>query len=161
LAQQRLDVLRRRGTVARNEVARRLGAMFTAPFDRRALTGVARGLDDLLASMSDAADQVARYAPKSVTAGVADQAAVLVRICGLFEARIARLGRRGEPEPLRATVRDLAAQAHAARGLHVRALFDGATDIRDVLAGRDIHRALDDAIAQTVPVGRDLDALAS
>ena len=159
VAQERLDGLKNREEVARTEITRRLAAMFVAPFDRRAVSGLARGLGVLLESVAHTVDVLAICTPPRVPTGAIDQAGLLIAACAILEGEVTQIGRGGAHESALPMVREMARHAHAERCRLVRGLISGGSDVPDILIGREILDGLAGAIAKTVPVGRALDRL--
>ncbi len=159
VAQERLDGLKLREEVAGTEITRRLAALFVAPLDRGAVSGLARGLGDLLESVAHTVDALAICTPPRVPADAIDQAELLIAACAILEGEVTQIGREDAHESALPMVREMARRAHAERRRLVRDLISGGSDVPDILIGREILDGLAGAIAKTVPVGRALDRL--
>lgn len=156
----RLRDMEHAGDELNHEIMARLENTFVTPFDRHAIHALASGLDDVLDLIEEVADKFVLYGVERPPAGTAEQAELLARSCAVIVEAIGHLDRPSKLRPYPAELHRLEKEADTLVRASIQRLFDGATDIRPLLIGKEIHDGLEDAIDRTDKVGRVLDNLA-
>ena len=156
----KLRDLEHAGDDINHEIMARLENTFVTPFDRHAIHELASGLDDVLDLIEEVADKFVLYGLAQPPAGAAEQADLLSRSCGVIVEAVAHLQRPSELRPYPAQLHRLEKEGDALVRASIQRLFEGATDVRPLLIGKEIHEDLEDAIDRTDKVGRVLDGLA-
>ena len=156
-----LRELEHRGDELNHAIMARLAETFVPPFDRHEVHDLANALDDVIDLAEEVADKVVLYRLAAPPRGAADQAALLRQACEVVSDAIGHLDRQAEVRPYPARLHELERAGDAlVRSLN-RQLFEGATDVRPVLIGQEIHRGLEDALDRTDRAGRVLERIAS
>lgn len=159
-ASTKLRELEHVGDDLNHEIMSRLEDTFVTPFDRHAIHELAGLLDDVLDLIEEVADKFVLYELSAPPVGAADLADLLARSCAVLAQAIDHLDRPADLRPYPAELHRLEKEGDTlVRGL-IQRLFDGATDVRPVLIGKEIYDGLEDAIDRTDHVGRVLDGLA-
>lgn len=159
-AANRIREIGRQGEELRHEIVVRLGRTFVPPFAPNETLALAATLDGMLDLVGKVADQLAIYNLARPPKGAADQAALLRRACDVIVEAVDRLDRPSDLRRYAERVHAIEKEADGIFRRHIRRLFDGGSDVRSVLTGKDIYRGLEAAIDRADAVGRILDGIA-
>jgi uncharacterized protein Yka (UPF0111/DUF47 family) len=159
-AADRIREIRRQGEDLRHEIVLRLGRTFVPPFAPEEVLALAAALDDVLDLIEEVADQLALYHLKKPPKGAVDQAVLLRRACEVIGEAVDGLDQPSELRLNTVRLHAIEKEADTLFRRHVRHLFDGGSDARTVLTGKDIYRALEAATDRADAVGRVLDGIA-
>lgn len=160
-ASLKLRELEHRGDEINHAIMARLAETFVPPFDRHEVHELASALDDVIDLAEEVADKIVLHGLASPPAGAADQATLLRRASEVLAEAIGHLERPVELRPYPARLHDLEKEGDALVRSLVQRLFDGATDVRAVLIGKEIYAGLEDAIDRTDKVGQVLERIGS
>lgn len=160
-ASGRLRELEHAGDDLNHTIMARLEITFVTPFDRHEVHALAGGLDDVLDLVEEVGDKLVLYRLPAPPAGAADQAAILVRACEVLAEAIDHLERPVELRPYPSELHRLEKEGDALYRSLVQRLFDGATDVRPVLIGKEIYGGLEDALDRADRVGQVLERIGS
>ncbi len=130
------------------------------PFGANEVLALATTLDDVLDLVEETADKLALYHLARPPRGADDQAKLLRRACALIVEAVDSLDRPSGLRPYSVRLHAMEKEADAIFRRHIRRLFDGGSDVRSVLTGKDIYRGLEAATDRADAVGRVLDGIA-
>jgi predicted phosphate transport protein (TIGR00153 family) len=156
----KLRELEHAGDDQNHEIMARLEQTFVTPFDRHAIHALAGGLDDILDLIEEVADKFVLYRLAAPPDGAADMAELLRRSCAVLVEAIDHLERPAELRTYPLELHRLEKEGDTLVRSLIQRLFEGATDVRPLLIGKEIYDGLEDAIDRTDRVGRVLDNLA-
>lgn len=156
----RLRDLEHAGDDVNHEIMLRLEQTFVTPFDRDAIHNLASGLDDILDLAEEVADKFVLYQLAAPPDGAAAMADLLARSTAVLVEAIDHLEDPATLRPYPVELHRIEKEGDALVRSFIQRLFDGATDIRPLLIGKEIYDGLEDAIDTADHVGRALDNLA-
>ena len=159
-ASRTLRELEHRGDDINHAIVGQLAETFVPPFDRHHVLELAGALDDVIDLAEEVADKVVLYRLAAPPAGASDQAVVLRQACEVLSEAIGHLERPAELRPYPARLHELEKDGDALVRSLIRRLFEGATDVRPVLIGKEIYEGLEGAIDRTDRAGRVLERIA-
>jgi predicted phosphate transport protein (TIGR00153 family) len=159
-ASAKLRDLEHAGDDLNHEITRRLEQTFVTPFDRDAIHHLASGLDDILDLVEEVADKFVLYHVAAPPDGAADMAELLARSCAVLVEAIDHLDKPATLRPYPIELHRIEKEGDALVRSLIQRLFDGATDIRPLLIGKEIYDGLEDALDRTDHVGRVLEGVA-
>jgi hypothetical protein len=159
-AADRIREIRGQGEDLRHEIVLRLGRTFVPPFGPNEVLALATTLDDVLDLVEETADKLALYHLTKPPRGAANQANLLSRACDVIVEAVDGLDRPSELRQYPVRIHAIEKEADSLFRRLVRRLFEGGSDARSVLTGKDIYRGLETAIDRADAVGRVLDGIA-
>lgn len=159
-ASARLRDLEHAGDDLNHQITRRLEQTFVTPFDRDSIHHLANGLDDILDLVEEVADKFVLYNLAAPPEGAAGMAELLARSCAVLVEAIGHLDNPATLRPYPIELHRIEKEGDTLVRSLIQRLFDGATDVRPLLIGKEIYDGLEDALDRTDHIGRVLDNLA-